>query len=277
MPPGTPPMAGRTKGPAALWTKVLGWWNQPDRPMEAQTLIAHLNALRRTLMVIVLAVLLAFAVLFLTLSKQMVNWVTEPLKVQHIQVIFTDVSEAFNAQTKLSFIAAVVVASPVIFAAIWLFIRPALRRKERIIAGGTLALALGLFALGVYFAYRYVFFLAVNFFVYAGDGVAEPMLSVGTYVSFLFGFLLPFGIMFELPIVAVLLTRWGLVTTRTLNRARKYIILGIFVVAAVLTPPDVVSQVMLGVPLWALFEVGVLLSWLLRPREKADTCITVTG
>lgn len=270
-------MAGGAKGPAALRDRALRWWNKPDRPMKAQPLFAHLNALRRTLMMIVLSVLLAFTVLFLCLSKQLVNWVTEPLKVQHIQVIFTDVSEAFTAQTKLSFIAAVVVASPVIFAAIWSFIRPALRRKERIIAGGTLTLALGLFALGIYFAYRYVFFLAVNFFVYAGDGVAEPLLSVGTYVGSLFGFLLPFGVMFELPIAVVVLTRWGLVTTRKLNRARKYIILGIFVVSAVLTPPDVVSQIMLGVPLWVLFEVGVLLSWLLRPRGKVASCITIPG
>ncbi|MDO5142524.1 MAG: twin-arginine translocase subunit TatC [Eubacteriales bacterium] len=251
-----------------LTESVRRWWDRPDPPMEAKPLSTHLIALRKTLIVCLAAVGIAFLLLFLLASKWLVSQITAPIIAQGIDIVFTDVSEAFAAQVKLSLIMAVVVASPVLTGAIWLFIRPALRRKERVMAGCGLLAALLLFAVGVVFAYRYVFFLAVNFFIYAGEGVAVPLLSVGTYTNFLFGFVVPFGVTFELPLVLVFLTRWGLVSARSLRKARKFVIFGIAIVAAILTPPDVVSQVMLGVPLWALYEIGVLLAWLLRPREE---------
>lgn len=250
-----------------LLQPVRRWWNRPDPPMEAKPLSFHLMALRKTLITCLTTVGIAFGLVFFLASKWLVNQATVPISVQGIDLVFTDVAEAFSAQVKLSLIAAAVAASPVLTAAVWIFIRPALRRKERVIVGGVLLTALLLFAMGIVFAYRYVFFLAVNFFVYAGEGVAKPMLSVGTYINFLFGFLLPFGVMFELPLVLIFLTRLGLVTSQSLRKARKFVIFGIFLLAAILTPPDVVSQVMLAIPLWVLFEIGLLLSWLLRPRE----------
>ncbi len=158
----------------------------------------------------------------------------------------------------MSLIAGTVLGSPVVFGSIWWFVRPALHRRERRAALVYLSAALILFILGVMFAYRFVFFLAVNFFVTMGDNMATPMFSLGKYVSFLFAFLVPFGIMFELPVLVIWLSRLGLVTAQQLVRARKFIILAVFTVAAVLTPPDVVSQCMLAVPLLVLFEVSVL-------------------
>lgn len=236
--------------------------------MEAKPLISHLNALRRTLCICVLAVSAAFLIVFLIFSKQLVSLVTKPLTQQGIQVIFTGVSEAFTAQTKLSLIVGMVIASPVVFAALWMFIAPGLHRKERVYTAALVTVAAFLFGLGVFFAYKYVFFLAVNFFVIAGDGVASPLLSLGTYVNFLFGFLLPFGFMFELPVLVAGLARMGLVTAGGLSKARKYILFFISIIAAVLTPPDVVSQVMLGIPMWFLFEIGVICARLLQPRER---------
>ncbi len=247
---------------------VRAWWNREDPPMEPKPLLSHLNALRKTLIVCVIAVAVAFGLVYTFQAEWLVDYITDPLVNQGIEMIFTDVSEAFVAQTKLSLIVGTVLASPVIFGAIWVFIRPALKRKERVYTALTLIVACFLFALGVYFAYNYVFFLAVNFFVYLGDDLASPLLSLGTYVDFLFEFLLPFGATFELPLLVVWLTKSELVTPAELSKARKYVIFGIFLVSAILTPPDVVSQILLSIPIGALFEVGVICSRRAQPRKR---------
>ena len=235
--------------------------------MEAMPLLEHLQALRKVLLASMAAILIGFLLVFFLWSSRLVQWVTDPLEREGIQLIYTEVAEAFSAQTRMSLIAGTVLGSliagtvlgsPVVFGSIWWFVRPALHRRERRAALVYLSAALILFILGVMFAYRFVFFLAVNFFVTMGDNMATPMFSLGKYVSFLFAFLVPFGIMFELPVLVVWLSRLGLVTAQQLVRARKFIILAVFTVAAVLTPPDVVSQCMLALPLLVLFEVSVL-------------------
>ena len=130
-------------------------------------------------------------------------------------------------------------------------------------------LALLLFLTGVVFCYFAVYSLAVDFFLVAGDSLATPMLSIDKYVSFLFGFLVPFGVAFQLPVVLYLTTRIGLTTPDMLRSKRKYVILAIFVLAAILTPPDVVSQVALGLPMCGLYEIGILVSRCTKARERA--------
>lgn len=122
---------------------------------------------------------------------------------------------------------------------------------------------------GVVFCYFAVYSLAVDFFLVAGDSLATPMLSIDKYVSFLFGFLVPFGVAFQLPVVLYLTTRVGLTTPDMLRSKRKYVILAIFVLAAILTPPDVVSQVALGLPMCGLYEIGILVSRCTKARERA--------
>ena len=132
-----------------------------------------------------------------------------------------------------------------------------------------IVLALLLFLTGVVFCYFAVYSLAVDFFLVAGDSLATPMLSIDKYVSFLFGFLVPFGVAFQLPVVLYLTTRVGLTTPDMLRSKRKYVILAIFVLAAILTPPDVVSQVALGLPMCGLYEIGILVSRCTKARERA--------
>ncbi len=236
--------------------------------LEAMPLLEHLQALRKVLLVSMAAIIIGFLVVFFLWSSRLVQWVTEPLAEEGIQLIYTEVAEAFSAQTKMSLIAGAVLGSPVVFGSIWWFVRPALHKRERKAALVYLTAALVLFVLGVLFAYRFVFFLAVNFFVTMGDNMATPMFSLGKYVSFLFAFLVPFGIMFELPVLVVWLSRLGLVTAQQLVRARKYIILAVFTAAAILTPPDVVSQCMLAFPLLVLFEVSVLCARFLGKKKE---------
>lgn len=251
------------------WRSLAALGKQPHE-LEAKPLLDHLRDLRRTLLFCLAVVIVFFLVIFILYSKQLVQWISQPVSELGIDIIYTDVSEAFTCQLKLSFIAAAVAASPLIFLALWLFVRPALYREERLAFGLLTVCGLLLFAAGVAFAYLMVFRLAVNFFVVSGEDVATPMLSLERYVSFLFSFLLPFGVMFETPIVVVVLTRVGLVNAKMLGKARKYIIFAIFVLAAILTPPDVVSQVMLGLPLVVMFEVSIQLSRLVRPRKKKE-------
>ena len=238
--------------------------------LEAKPLMDHLKDLRKLLIFSMSIIGVFFLVLFMTYSKQLVQWVSEPILEMNLEIIYTEVAEAFTSQMKLSFIAGTVLASPFVFFAIWRFIRPALYREERLAFGLLVITALFLFVLGVVFAYLMVFRLAVNFFIVSGEDVATPMIALEKYVSFLFSFLIPFGIMFETPVVVVVLAKLGVVDAKMLSKARKFIVLGVFTVAAVLTPPDVVSQCMLGFPLLILFEISILLCRFIRPRKAEE-------
>lgn len=238
-----------------------------EEPLEALPLLEHFRALRRALLVCIAAIVAGFLLVFFLWGARLVQWVIAPLEKEGVQVIYTEVSEAFGAQTRMSLIAGTVLGSPFVFGAIWWFVRPALHTRERRTALAYLFAALVLFILGVVFAYRFVFFLAVNFFVTMGENMGSPLFSLGKYVDFLFAFLVPFGIMFELPVLAVWLSRLGLITAAQLVGARKFIILAVFTVAAILTPPDVVSQCMLAFPLLVLFEVSVVCCRLLGRKK----------
>ena len=174
-----------------------------------------------------------------------------------------------DAQMLLALLAGVIIASPVVIWEIWGFIKPALYPQEKRKFRLLFVLALLLFLTGVVFCYFAVYSLAVDFFLVAGDSLATPMLSIDKYVSFLFGFLVPFGVAFQLPVVLYLTTRVGLTTPDMLRSKRKYVILAIFVLAAILTPPDVVSQVALGLPMCGLYEIGILVSRCTKARERA--------
>ena len=169
----------------------------------------------------------------------------------------------------LSLVTGIVLAFPVIIWQVWSFIKPALYPKERRSFRIFFFFALLLFLLGIVFCYASVFFLAIDFFMVSGEDLATPMLSLDKYINFLFGFLLPFGVAFMLPVFIYITTRIGLTTPQMLASKRKYVILAIFVLAAILTPPDVVSQIMLGLPMLLLYEVGILISRMVKKRDRA--------
>ena len=151
---------------------------------------------------------------------------------------------------------------------IWSFVAPALYPEEKKLFAGLFFAALLLFITGVAFCYVYVFPLAIDLFWAASDSVATAMWSVKEYISFVLSFVLPFGLMFELPVVIYMLARRGHVNYQKLANARKYVILVIAVVAAVLTPPDIVSQCMLALPMYVLYEIAAQLARFVKPRSK---------
>ena len=188
------------------------------------------------------------------------SWITSPLRARGIEIIYTAMSEAFITKLKVAFIAGAVLASPVIIWQVWSFIRPALYEHEIRAFKVVFAASLTLFLAGIAFCYWGVYTLAVDFFLVAGENIATPMLSLDKYVGFLFGFILPFGAAFQLPVFLYVAARLGWTNYESLAGKRRYVILAVFVVAAILTPPDVVSQLALGLPMVLLYEVGVQVS-----------------
>ena len=241
-----------------------------DVDAEVQPLLYHLMALRKLLTACLIAVLAGFVVSFYFLCEPLMRFITSPIEARGVSIIYTAVSEALTTQLKISLVAGVVVVSPFLFYQIWAFIKPALYDNEIRVFRLLFWIALVLFLLGITFCYRYVYGLALNFFLVAGEDLATPMLSIDKYVSFLFSFILPFGVVFELPIAIYMATRMGVVDYRKLSSWRKYVFFGIFIFAAILTPPDVVSQVMLGVPMYLLFELGIQVSRLTKNHRKQE-------
>ncbi|MBQ9262982.1 MAG: twin-arginine translocase subunit TatC [Clostridia bacterium] len=227
-------------------------------------------ALRHVLVVSAIAVVAAFFLVYYLAIDSLMTWIIAPIQNRGIEIIYTAMSEALVTKFKLALIAAVIVASPVIIWQIWRFIKPALYEKEIKAFRIMFFVALALFILGVVFCYMAVYLLAVDFFLVAGDHLATPMLSIDKYVSFLFGFILPFGIAFQLPVFMYLTTRIGLTNYKMLASKRKYVILGIFVIAAILTPPDVVSQLALGIPMILLYEIGAQVSRVTKARNAEN-------
>ncbi|MBR3742154.1 MAG: twin-arginine translocase subunit TatC [Clostridia bacterium] len=234
----------------------------------AAPLLTHLLALRKVLFVSALAVVIAFFGVYYLAIDSLMAWITGPIVERGIEIIYTAMSEALVTKFKVALIAAAIVASPVIIGQIWGFIKPALYPKEKKAFRILFFIALFLFLLGVTFCYLAVYLLAVDFFLVAGDQLATPMLSIDKYVSFLFGFIVPFGVAFQLPVALYLTTRMGWTNYKSLASKRKYVILGIFVLAAILTPPDIVSQVALGVPMILLYEAGVQVCRFTKSRAR---------
>ena len=224
---------------------------------ETAPILTHLQELRRAVFVSAQAVLGAFVVVWCFASDMLVEWIVSPIKAKGIAIIYTAMSEAFITKLKVSFIASMIIASPVIIWQLWSFIRPALYESEKRAFKLIFASALILFLAGVIFCYEAVYMFAVDFFLVAGDNLATPMLSLDKYVGFLFGFLLPFGMAFQLPVFLYITTRIGWTNYEMLASKRKYVLLAVFTVAAILTPPDVISQIALGVPMMLLYELGV--------------------
>lgn len=158
-----------------------------------------------------------------------------------ILVVATHVSDALMMQFKACLVAGIVVAMPVIMGKVWSFVTPALYPSEKRLFAVLFFIALVLYIVGVVFSYLYVFPLAIDLFFQAGEGVATTLWSVDQYAGFVLSFVLPFGLMFELPVVAYMMARRGWVDYAKLAKNRKVVILAIAVVAAILTPRDVVS------------------------------------
>ncbi len=238
---------------------------------DKQTIIEHLSALRRSIVISVIAILLGAIVAF-SYSEELLSLVILPLKQLDQRLIVTGVTEAFYVKLELSFIAGFIVAFPVVILALWNFIKPALYPHERQYVYIIFPLTIILFIGGILFAYYGVLRLVLSFLILIAGTNLDPMFKVADYFSFVLWFCLPFGLVFELPVVIWFLARLGLVNSSFLAKNRKYALLIIFILAAALTPgPDPISQTMMAVPVYILYEISVWVARFANPKSARNT------
>lgn len=239
-------------------------------PEDKQTIIQHFEELRKSLIISIIAIV-AGAVFCFSYNEEILAVITLPLRMLDQQLIVTGVTEAFFVKLILSFYAGFVLAFPIVVWATWRFFKPALYPHERKYVYILLPVSVILFAAGVLFSYFGILPLVLNFFIYIAGENLETMFKVDQYVSFVTAFTIPFGLVFELPVVVYFLTKFGVLKPETLSRNRKYALLVIVITAAALTPgPDPISQMMMAIPVYLLYEVSILVAKMVKPGKNRD-------
>ncbi len=246
---------------------------ETDEAGEEQGLIAHLLELRTRLIRSIAAVAIVFIALF-PFREWLYGELAAPL-VRSLprggHLIATEVSSPFFAPVKLAVVAALVLAMPMVIYQFWAFVRPGLYRNEKRLARPLLVSAVLLFYIGCAFAYFLVMPAAFRFLASVTPQGVEMMTDISHYLSFVLTMFFAFGISFEVPVAVVILAAIGVVPVTRLRSLRPYVVVACFGMAAVLTPPDVMSQIMLAVPMYLLYEGGILAaSILLRRNDGSD-------
>jgi len=219
----------------------------------------HLDELRRRLIVVVLSIAGLTVVSFFA-SDFLLELITRPVKKSVASLYFLTPYEAFLMRLRVSVTSGMVLSVPIVFTQLWLFVAPGLYRSERRAIFPIVLVSIVLFSLGVLFAHFLVIPIALRFFLGFQTETLQPLISIGAYVSFFLSLILVFGVVFVTPVVLVGLMYLGVADVDTLRRQRKAVIVLAFVLAAVITPTmDIVTQCLLALPLWGLFEISVLI------------------
>jgi len=238
--------------------------------LPEQPLIAHLLELRNRLLRMILGILVVFVPLAFY-AGEIFNLAAGPLLGQlpaGSSMIATEVASPFLTPFKMAMMLAVILSMPWLLYQAWAFVAPGLYKNERRLVLPLLASSVLLFYLGMAFAYFLVFPLVFGFFINIVPSEVMVMTDIRQYLDFVFGMFLAFGLAFELPVAIVLLVKAGMVTPGQLTAQRGYVLIGCFAVGMLLTPPDVFSQTLLAIPMYLLFEVGILAARLLVPGYK---------
>jgi len=237
---------------------------------EKQPFLSHLEELRKRLVVCAIGVGAGFVIAYI-FAERLFQLLVAPLKAvmpEGDQLIFTNLPEMFFAYIKVAFIAGIMAASPLIFYQLWMFIAPGLYRKEKKMAIPFVISSTILFVGGALFGYFVVFPFGFKFFIGFSNEYVKALPSVKQYFSFSMKLLFAFGAVFELPVIIFFLSKMGIVTPQFLKQKRKYAILLTFVLAAILTPPDVITQCMMAGPLIVLYEIGIIVSRIAQKKKE---------
>lgn len=235
-----------------------------------QGFLSHLVELRDRMLKMILAVCLLFIPFFI-IRQQLFDWLAAPLsrflpEGASLQAI--DVASSFFIPFKLAFFASLFLAMPVILFQVWAFVAPGLYKHEKRLAGPLFVSSVLLFYVGSAFAYYVVLPLVFKFFIAVAPDAVDFAPDIARYLGFVLTIFFAFGIAFEVPIVTVLVVMLGITTPDKLVKMRPYVFVAAFVIGMFLTPPDIISQTLLAIPMWALFEVGIVFSRTVRTRVK---------
>jgi len=239
--------------------------------MKEKGLFSHLLELRDRLLRMVIAIAVALLIMF-PFRNSIYSFLAEPLT-KHLpegsSMIAIDVASSFLAPFKLVLMLSVVVVVPFLMHQLWAFIAPGLYKHEKRLAVPLLLSSIALFYIGMAFAYFVVFPLVFGFFTSVAPEGVQVMTDINRYLDFVIKLFLAFGFSFEVPIATFLIIVTGMSTVEKLGKSRPYIIVGAFIFGMLLTPPDIISQILLAVPIWLLFELGLQFSrWFAKPPEE---------
>jgi sec-independent protein translocase protein TatC len=243
-----------------IWRKAIG--SDDKLPF-----VDHLDELRHRLIVSLVGIGLGFAVSY-GFSQQLLLLLQRPMPTR---LVFIAPTEAFFVNLKVAFYAGLILSVPLLLFQVWKFVAPGLYEHERRYSFPFLIISTVLFVIGAIFAYLVVLPIALHFLIAQGGELWQPNITLSNYLSFCLRLILAAGLMFEFPVLMYFLAKVGVVTPELLIKNRKYAVLAAFVISAILTPPDVFSQVLLAVPLFLLFEVSIFVAKRVASgRETAD-------
>jgi len=246
---------------------------------DKQPFLGHLEELRKRLVICSIAVGIGFSISYV-FAKQLFSYLILPLtKVlpEDSRLIFTNLPEMFIAYIKVALVAGIILAIPIIFYQLWMFLAPALYQKEKKYIIPFVLFSSILFAVGALFGYLVVFPYGFKFFISFATEDIQALPSVKQYFSFAIRLLLAFGLVFEMPIVVLFLTKIGLITPDKMKKFRKFAILGSFILSAILTPPDVATQLMMALPIIILYEISIFLSKAIYRKKGGESDVKESG
>lgn len=241
-----------------------------ENPQTESRLIDHLIELRARLLRAVVGLIVVF-VAFLPFANKLYAWLAQPLLAKLPaggKLIATGVASPFFAPVKLAFFAALFVSVPWLLYQAWAFVAPGLYQREKKLAFPLLASSVSLFYAGCAFAYFLVLPSVFGFLTHVTPEGVAMMTDIQAYLDFVLVIFLAFGASFELPVALVILALLGWVTPQQLRESRGYAVVGVFIIAAIITPPDVVSQLLLAIPMCILYEIGIIAAGWVAPARK---------
>jgi len=234
----------------------------PEQATDGMSMLGHLSELRRRVTIAVVIYVIGVMVL-MNFSDAVFNFISSPLRAAlppHTPLIFLNAPDVFFTYLKIALVLSLFATAPITFYQFWAFIAPGLYHHERAVFVSYFFGSLGLLLAGGAFAFYVVFPLIFQFFLGFSTETIQAMPAIKEYLSLVLKLLFAFGMSFQIPIVIMLLVRLGIVEVDTLIEKRRYVIVWAFVFAAILTPPDIISQVLLGIPMLLLYEVGLFLA-----------------
>lgn len=228
---------------------------------DKMSLVDHLQELRKRLITAIIAVVVGSTICYFY-AAELVHFITAPAG----KLYYMSPGEAFFSYLRVSFFAGFLLALPVVLYQVWAFVVPALSNKERLASFILVPTSVALFLIGLAFSYIWVLPAGIKFFMGFSTEDLQPMLSLGQYLSFVISFLLPFGFIFELPLLIVVLAKFGIIGSEFLTSKRKHVLVLSFVVGAIISPtPDVFSQTMIAVPVIVMYEMSrLIVKYILR-------------